>query len=271
MATVHGTNWITFTWKQRIWESSRWIVWTWDSDWLIFLFSVKSRQKFFCKTKKRRSHEWSNYFEAVHSFNELNRFHRKTKWVNSVRKQDFCVLLKLDNILWPRTLVILDNIDQWLVANTLHLEMIQLLNQKDGFKEIWGLDLYWKSQPVIFLVNMEFKLWIKTILNFGSEFPMERSNTMTARLRASRHSRNCPQWSHRCWKCACSRTHFFVTICHSYLFVNFCIRRYCIYTNRDPWWIWPQERLRSCLLQFHQTRGDFVLISRSWEICSKWR
>ena len=25
--------------------------------------------------------------------------------------------------------------------------------------------------------------------------------------------------------------------------------------NHDPWWIWPQERLRSCLLQPHQTRG----------------
>ena len=24
-------------------------------------------------------------------------------------------------------------------------------------------------------------------------------------------------------------THFFVDICHSHLFVNFCIRRYCIY------------------------------------------
>ena len=53
-----------------------------------------------------------------------------------------------------------------------------------------------------------------------------------ARLRASRHSRNCPQWSHRCWKCACRRTHFFVAICHSHLFVNFCIRRYCIYRRR---------------------------------------
>ena len=29
-----------------------------------------------------------------------------------------------------------DNFTQWLVANTLFLEMIQLLNQKDGFKEI---------------------------------------------------------------------------------------------------------------------------------------
>ena len=43
---------------------------------------------------------------------------------------------------------------------------------------------------------------------------------------------HCPQWSHRCWKCACRRTHFFVAICHSHLFVNFCIRRYCIYTSR---------------------------------------
>ena len=31
--------------------------------------------------------------------------------------------------------MILDNFAQWLVANTLYLEMIQLLNQKDGFKE----------------------------------------------------------------------------------------------------------------------------------------
>ena len=30
---------------------------------------------------------------------------------------------------------------------------------------------------------------------------------------------------HRCWKCVCSRTHFFVAICHSHLFVNFCIGR----------------------------------------------
>ena len=50
-----------------------------------------------------------------------------------------------------------------------------------------------------------------------------------ASLRASRHSCCCPQWSHRCWKCAWSRTHFSVAICHCHLFVNFCIRRYCIY------------------------------------------
>ena len=52
-----------------------------------------------------------------------------------------------------------------------------------------------------------------------------------ARLRASRHSRNYSQWSHRCWKWACSRTHFSVATCHSHLFVNFCMRMYCIYKN----------------------------------------
>ena len=34
--------------------------------------------------------------------------------------------------------------------------------------------------------------------------------------------------------------------------------------NRDLWWIWPKERLRSCLLQLHQTRGgprmDFKIL-----------
>ena len=77
--------------------------------------------------------------------------------------------------------MILDNFAQWLVANTLFLEMIQLLNQKDGFKEIWGLDLYWKSRPVFSTSNMELKFelspWIKTNLILRSEFPMERSNT----------------------------------------------------------------------------------------------
>ena len=53
--------------------------------------------------------------------------------------------------------MILDNFAQWLVANTLYLETIQLLNQKDGFKEIGELDLYWKSRPVFSTSNMELK------------------------------------------------------------------------------------------------------------------
>ena len=48
--------------------------------------------------------------------------------------------------------------------------------------------------------------------------------------RASRHSCCCPQWSYRSWRCACRCTHFYVAICHSHSFVNFLIKRYCIYT-----------------------------------------
>ena len=40
--------------------------------------------------------------------------------------------------------------------------------------------MYWKSQPVFSTSNTELKfelsLWVKTILNLGSEYPMERSN-----------------------------------------------------------------------------------------------
>ena len=53
--------------------------------------------------------------------------------------------------------MILDNFNQWLVANTLYLEMIQLLNQKGGSKEIRELDQYWKSRPVFSNSNMELK------------------------------------------------------------------------------------------------------------------
>ena len=84
---------------------------------------------------------WKQFFQQVESLSP------EIEWVNSVRKQDLCVLLKWDNISWPRTLVFLDNFAQWLVANTLYHKR-QLLNRKDGFKEIWGLDVYWKSRRV---------------------------------------------------------------------------------------------------------------------------
>ena len=44
-----------------------------------------------------------------------------------------------------------------------------------------------------------------------------------ASLRASRYSRCCPQCAHRCWKCACSRTHFsvaFVIVICSWISVS---------------------------------------------------
>ena len=121
------------------------------------------------------------------TFNKLNRFHQKTDWVNFVRKQDLCVLLKLDNISWPRILVILDNFNQWLVANSPFHETTKLLNQKGGSKEIWELDLYWKSRPVLSISSMELKFelspWTKMILTLGSEFLMERSNMWSILLK----------------------------------------------------------------------------------------
>ena len=41
---------------------------------------------------------WQQYIQQVESLSPEQR------WVNSVRKQDLCVLLKLDNISWPKTL-----------------------------------------------------------------------------------------------------------------------------------------------------------------------
>ena len=153
--------------------------------WVNQLFLAKSKQKLLCTTKI----PWMTKLFGSSTFNKLNRFHQKTKWVNSVRKQDLCVLLKLDNISWQETLVILDNFKQWLVANTPFHETTKLLNQKDGFKEIWKLDLYWKSRPVFSTSNMELKFelgpWIKTILILGSEFPMEQSNMWSILLKTT--------------------------------------------------------------------------------------
>ena len=109
-----------------------------------------------------RSH-WMTKSFGSSTFNKLNRFHQKTNWVNFVRKQDLCVLLKLDNISWPGTLLILDNFKQWLVANTPFHETTKLLNQKGGSKEIWELDLYWKSRPVFQHFKYGIEIRIKSV------------------------------------------------------------------------------------------------------------
>ena len=112
---------------------------------------------------------------------KLNCFHQKTEWVNSVRKQDLCVLSKLDNISWQEMLVNFSK--QWLVANTPFHETTKLLNQKGGSEEIRELDLYWKSRQVWSTSSTELKFelspWIKTIFILGSEFLMEQSNMWT--------------------------------------------------------------------------------------------
>ena len=144
----------------------------WDNQ----LFSVKSRQKFLCRMKSRHT----RMFYCNSMKNESNCFHKKAKWVNSVWTQDLYMLLKWDSISWRKTLVILHNFVQWLVANTLFQEMMDHHNQEDGFRETRELDLYWKSRPVICTVNMELKsesgLWEKIILILGSEFLMDQIN-----------------------------------------------------------------------------------------------
>ena len=106
-------------------------LWYW---WDTQLFLVKSKQKLLSMVKI----PWMTKSFGSNTFNKLNRFQRKTEWGNSVRKENLCVLLKLDNISWPRTPV---NLIQWLVATTPYQEWIKLLNRKDGFKEMWELDL----------------------------------------------------------------------------------------------------------------------------------
>ena len=97
--------------------------------------------------------QWQQYIERIESLSSESK-------VSRFCLQDLCVLLKLDNISWPKTLVILDNFVQWLVVNTLSLETIHLHNQKDGFKETWELGLYWKSQPVKnFKYGIEIRIW----------------------------------------------------------------------------------------------------------------
>ena len=58
---------------------------------------------------------------------------------NKVNKfyKDFCVFLKLDNISWPKILVILDNFINGLSRIHPSTRWSKLLDQKGGFKEIW--------------------------------------------------------------------------------------------------------------------------------------
>ena len=72
--------------------------------WVNQLFSVKLRQKFLCRMKPLWIIKlWKKYIQQVESLSPENR---------AVRKQDLCVLLKLDKKSWPRTLVAWDNFAQ---------------------------------------------------------------------------------------------------------------------------------------------------------------
>ena len=69
---------------------------------------------------------------------------------------------------------------QWHVVSILYHEMKKQLTRKVGFEGTPKLDPCWKSQPVAYKVNMEWKseliLWTTTILTRGSEFLMAWTN-----------------------------------------------------------------------------------------------
>ena len=73
---------------------------------------------------------WQQYIQQVESLSPENKVSKFCKEAGFMR------VAEVGQYFVTKDTVILDNFAQWLVANTLYLEMIQLLNQKDGFKEI---------------------------------------------------------------------------------------------------------------------------------------
>ena len=70
---------------------------------------------------------WQQYIERIESLSpesKVSRFCKEAGFMRVVEVGQYLVTKDTDNFV------------QWLVANTLYLKMIQLLNQKDGFKEI---------------------------------------------------------------------------------------------------------------------------------------
>ena len=68
------------------------LIYWWDNQ----LFSVKSRQKFLWRM--------TSHHTRIFHCNDMNCFHKKIKWVNSVWMQDAYMLLRLDSISWLKTL-----------------------------------------------------------------------------------------------------------------------------------------------------------------------
>ena len=174
ISSVSTEQWQLYAMNMKATKIARGNPWYW---WDSQLFLEKSKQKLLLMMKNP---ETTKSF-CNNMFNKLNRFHQKIEWVNSVRKQDLCVLSKLDSISWQEMLVNFSK--QWLVANTPFHETTKLLNQKGGSEEIWELDLYWRSRQAFSTSSTELKFelspWIKTILILGSEFLMEQSNMWT--------------------------------------------------------------------------------------------
>ena len=73
---------------------------------------------------------WQQYSQQVESLSPENRVSKFCKEAGFMR------VVEVGQYFVTRILVISDNFTQWLVASTPFRETIELLNQKDGFKEI---------------------------------------------------------------------------------------------------------------------------------------
>ena len=79
---------------------------------------------------------WQQYIQQIESLSpesKVSRFCKEAGFMRVVEVGQYLVTKDTGN---------LRHFVQWLVANTLYLEMIQLQKQKDGFKETRELDLY---------------------------------------------------------------------------------------------------------------------------------
>ena len=130
----------------------------------------------------------------------VERLSQQIVWLRFVLMQDSWQQLESDSTSWQRTLKNSHNLqNQWHVVNTLGQEMKNHLTRKVGFEKTPKLGPCWKSQPVTYKVNMDWKLelilWTMTILTCGSEFHITwvswsrtwatRATTIRKRLRYS--------------------------------------------------------------------------------------
>ena len=169
ISSVSTEQWQLYAKNLRAIKIDRGNLWYW---WVNQSFLAKSKQKL----------PWMTKLFGSSTFNKLNRFHQKTKWVNSVRKQDLCAVVEVGQYFVTK-----DTGDfrqfRSVACREYTLPRDDPASQPEGWIQgnMRNWTCNWKSRPVFSTSNMELKFelspWIKTILILGSEFPMERSNT----------------------------------------------------------------------------------------------
>ena len=96
---------------------------------------------------------------CISTKNKWKGYHNKIVWSRFVLMQDSWQRLRSDSTSWQMTLKNSHNLqNQWLVVCTLCQQMKNHLTRKVGFEGTPKLGPYWKLQPVICKVNLEWKL-----------------------------------------------------------------------------------------------------------------